>query len=88
MPFEMSLDVSQFADAIICDYNYVFDPDVCLKRFFSNNDTDGRKIRLSGKMGKTVLLCWWMKHIILLKGHEICTVRQSAGKLSGRQRLP
>jgi DNA excision repair protein ERCC-2 len=51
-PFEMSLDVSQFADAIICDYNYVFDPDVCLKRFFSNNDTDGRKIRLSGENGE------------------------------------
>lgn len=33
-PFEMSLDVSTWADAIICDYNYVFDPNVYLKRFF------------------------------------------------------
>ncbi|OYP23709.1 helicase, partial [Lachnotalea glycerini] len=34
-PFEMSLDVSLWCDAIICDYNYVFDPNVALKRFFS-----------------------------------------------------
>lgn len=33
-PFEMSLDVATWADDIICDYNYVFDPNVYLKRFF------------------------------------------------------
>ena len=33
-PFEMSLDVASWADDIICDYNYVFDPNVYLKRFF------------------------------------------------------
>lgn len=32
-PFEMCLDMSLFADAIICDYNYLFDPHVYLKRF-------------------------------------------------------
>lgn len=34
-PFEMCLDMSLFADMIICDYNYLFDPHVYLKRFFS-----------------------------------------------------
>ncbi len=34
-PFEMCLDVSLWADAVVCDYNYVFDPTVCLKRFFA-----------------------------------------------------
>lgn len=34
-PFEMCLDISLFADAVICDYNYLFDPHVYLKRFFS-----------------------------------------------------
>ncbi len=34
-PFEMALDVSMWVDAVICDYNYVFDPDAHLKRFFS-----------------------------------------------------
>ncbi len=33
-PFEMSLDMSLFADVVICDYNYLFDPYVHLKRFF------------------------------------------------------
>ena len=35
-PFEFSLDMSLFSDAVICDYNYVFDPRVYLKRFFAD----------------------------------------------------
>jgi DNA excision repair protein ERCC-2 len=31
-PFEFSLDLSYAADAIICDYNYIFDPRISLKR--------------------------------------------------------
>ncbi len=33
-PFEFSLDAAYAADAVICDYNYLFDPRVSLKRFF------------------------------------------------------
>ena len=33
-PFEYCLDISSWTDGIICDYNYVFDPNVYLKRFF------------------------------------------------------
>ena len=33
-PFELGLDLSLWADAVICDYNYVFDPNAKLKRFF------------------------------------------------------
>lgn len=33
-PFELSLELAFWADAVICDYNYVFDPRVYLKRFF------------------------------------------------------
>lgn len=33
-PYEMSLDLSEWMDAIICDYNYVFDPNASLRRFF------------------------------------------------------
>ncbi|KRF02413.1 ATP-dependent helicase [Paenibacillus sp. Soil766] len=33
-PFEFSLDVAYAADAVICDYNYIFDPRVNLKRLF------------------------------------------------------
>ena len=35
-PFELTLDVSLWVDAVICDYNYVFDPRAHLKRFFSD----------------------------------------------------
>lgn len=35
-PFELCLDMSLYADAVICDYNYLFDPHVYLKRFFGD----------------------------------------------------
>ena len=35
-PFELALDVSSHCDIIICDYNYLFDPQVYLKRFFTD----------------------------------------------------
>lgn len=37
-PFEFSLDLSLWSDVIICDYNYVFDPNVGLKRFFQEKN--------------------------------------------------
>lgn len=43
-PYEFTLDASLWADCIICDYNYVFDPIVYLKRYFSD------------KLGKYVFL--------------------------------
>lgn len=39
-PFEFTLDLTLFADIIICDYNYVFDPRVYLKRFFQEKNND------------------------------------------------
>ncbi|MCR4672568.1 MAG: ATP-dependent DNA helicase [Lachnospiraceae bacterium] len=45
-PHELQLDVSNFADCVICDYNYVFDPDVALKRFFENGKAGDRFIFL------------------------------------------
>lgn len=39
-PFEMCLDAALFADGIICDYNYAFDPNVYLRRFFSEGNKD------------------------------------------------
>lgn len=33
-PFEYQLSLSELSDLVICDYNYVFDPRVYLKRFF------------------------------------------------------
>lgn len=40
-PFEMALDVSTWVDGVICDYNYVFDPDARLRRFFAEGGAGG-----------------------------------------------
>ena len=39
-PFELSLDAALFADGIICDYNYLFDPHARLKRFFESGTSE------------------------------------------------
>lgn len=40
-PFELSLDTASWCDAVICDYNYAFDPNAHLKRFFSEGAGGG-----------------------------------------------
>ncbi len=45
-PYELSLDLSEYCDIIICDYNYAFDPLVYLRRYFGED----------GKRGKYVFL--------------------------------
>ena len=37
-PHEMSLDIAEWVDAVICDYNYVFDPNAYLRRFFGEGN--------------------------------------------------
>ena len=39
-PFELALDLTHLSDIVICDYNYVFDPKVYLKRYFDVTKTD------------------------------------------------
>jgi len=39
-PFEFSLDLSLWADCVICDYNYLFDPRAYLRRFFAEGKND------------------------------------------------
>lgn len=62
-PFEMGLDAALFADAVICDYNYVFDPNVYLRRFFSNE-----------KKGDMVLLVD-EAHNLVERGREMYSAR-------------
>lgn len=37
-PYELSLDVSEYCEVVICDYNYVFDAKVRFKRYFEDNN--------------------------------------------------
>ena len=39
-PFELSLDLSDWCDGIICDYNYAFDPRVKLRRIFEERNEE------------------------------------------------
>ncbi|HEX7321186.1 MAG TPA: helicase C-terminal domain-containing protein [bacterium] len=39
-PFEFALELSLWVDILICDYNYVFDPRVYLRRFFAEGQDD------------------------------------------------
>ncbi|MBO4212581.1 MAG: ATP-dependent DNA helicase, partial [Clostridia bacterium] len=36
-PYELSLDLSEYCDVVICDYNYVFDPVVKFRRYFADD---------------------------------------------------
>ncbi|MBS7577918.1 MULTISPECIES: ATP-dependent DNA helicase [unclassified Enterococcus] len=38
-PFELGLDLASYADIIILDYNYLFDPRAYLRRFFEQPDS-------------------------------------------------
>ncbi len=44
--YELSLDLSELCDIIICDYNYLFDPMVHLKRYFDEEGRFGRYVFL------------------------------------------
>ena len=45
-PYELQLDMAEFMDAVICDYNYVFDPAARLGRFFGESARKGEYIFL------------------------------------------
>ncbi|MGN1377805.1 MAG: helicase C-terminal domain-containing protein [Dorea sp.] len=85
-PFELSLDVSLWVDAVICDYNYVFDPNAHLRRFFGEG-TKGEYLFLIDEA-----------HNLVERGREMYSaqiykedflkvkrlVRYEDGKLAGR----
>lgn len=35
-PYELSLTYAELCDVVICDFNYLFDPDVYIRRFFTD----------------------------------------------------
>lgn len=73
-PFELQLDAALFADAVIGDYNYVFDPNVYLKRFFSEEEK-GDYIFLVDEAHNLVERGREMYSAVLVK-EEILTVKK------------
>lgn len=45
-PYELSLDLSNLSDVVICDYNYLFSPSVYMRRYFSEGAEKGKYIFL------------------------------------------
>lgn len=45
-PYEMALDIAEWADLVICDYNHIFDPVASLKRFFGEEEAMGEYVFL------------------------------------------
>ncbi len=79
-PFEFSLDLSLLADCVICDYNYLYDPRVYLRRYFlerpgdylflvdeAHNLVDRARSMYSAPLGK----------------REFMTLKRSLGKARG-----
>lgn len=83
-PFELSLSLCEEADAIVCDYNYAFDPGVRIKRIFqgaahvtllvdeAHNLPDRARDMLSAE----------------LDGNELREGRRLIGKAGGRKSAP
>lgn len=80
-PFEFSLDAAYAADAVICDYNYIFDPRVSLKRQFAeqkrqtallideaHNLVDRSREMFSSALSKSVFLALQREYKAVNKG--------------------
>ncbi len=42
-PYEFQLTLSEYCDVVICDYNYAFDPQVYLRRYFEPDAVDANR---------------------------------------------
>ena len=74
-PFELALDCSDFMDGIICDYNYAFDPDARLARYFAD-----------GKTGKYLFLVD-EAHNLASRAREMYSASLSKGELLKAKRI-
>ncbi len=78
-PFELTLDISSFADAVLGDYNYAFDPNVRLQRFFGAG-SGGDGILLVDEAHNLVERGRSMYSAALVKEH-VLAAKRTAGKL-------
>ena len=83
-PFELTLDTASWCDAVLCDYNYVFDPNVQLKRFFGSG-AKGEHIFLIDEVHNLVERARDMYSAAIVKEHVLAAkkaVGKSAPKLT------
>ena len=72
-PYELSLDMSEQADVIVCDYNYAFDPRVRLRRYFDRKSRAG---------------CSWTRRTTCPSAPARCSPRSSPAKRRRRRGAP
>lgn len=80
-PYELSLDMSEQADVIICDYNYAFDPRVYLRRYFDQKSKVGLLVDEAHNLpdrARDMLS-------IELSGKRIEEIRREVGRFEGRE---
>ncbi|MEY8336714.1 ATP-dependent DNA helicase [Lachnospiraceae bacterium 62-35] len=85
-PFEFCLDITDWTDGIICDYNYVFDPNVRLKRYFADN-TSGEYLFLIDEAHNLVSRAREMYSEILIKEEILLVKRILKGQSLKLERL-
>jgi len=84
-PFEMELDISNWCDGIICDYNYVFDPKVALKRYFGEG-TKGDYVFLVDEAHNLVDRAREMYSAVLIK-EDFLKVKKVLGNVPYAKRI-
>lgn len=84
-PFELCLDISSWVDGIICDYNYVFDPNVRLKRYFSEENPGEEYLFLVDEAHNLVPRAREMYSAGLLK-EDVLLVRRILRGISGTKK--
>ena len=80
-PFEFSLALCEISDVVICDYNYVFDPLVSLKRII------GQGIPVTLLMDEAHNLAGRAREMLSasLDSRALAALRRETGKLHGRK---
>ena len=85
-PFEFSLDLSLWCDCVICDYNYVFDPKVYLKRYFFGNKGSGKYVFLIDEAHNMIKRSQEMFSVTLCENETqkaIATIKDDQEKILG-----
>lgn len=82
-PFEFCLDITYWMDGIVCDYNYAFDPHVCLKRFFADG-ADNNYVFLVDEAHNLVDRAREMYSAAIIK-EEILEIKKMIGSSYGRR---
>ena len=75
-PYEMQSDLTQFADAIIADYNYVFDPEARLRSFFGEGQAKTEAVFLIDEA-----------HNLVERGREMFSADLTRGEFLSIRRL-